>query len=72
MGILKSVRNYTAWAVVIIISDHEIYNSTSDDFHFTYLNNKQHCFTTRISTHRLETSHLNEDQVYALTEVCLF
>ena len=72
MGILKSVRNYTVWAVVIIISDHEIYNSTSDDFHFTYLNYKQHCFTTRISTHRLETSHLNEDQVYALTEVCLF
>ena len=72
MGILKSVRNYTVWAVVIIISDHEIYNSTSDDFHFTYLNNKQHCFATRISTHRLETSHLNEDQVYALTEVCLF
>ena len=62
MGILKSVRNYTVWAVVIIISDHEIYNSTSDDFRFKYLNDKQHCFTTRTSTHRLET----------LTEVCLF
>lgn len=72
MGIPKSDRNYTVWAVVIIISDHERYNSTSEDFHFTYLNEKQHCFTTRTSTHRLETSHFNDDQVYALTEVCLF
>lgn len=38
MGIPKSDRNYTVWAVVIIISDHERYNSTSEDFHFTYLN----------------------------------
>lgn len=72
MGILKSDRNYTVWAVVIIISDHEIYNSTSDDLRFTYLNDKHHCFTTRTSTHRLETSHFNNDQIYALTEVCLF
>ena len=40
MGILKSDRNYTVWAVVIIISDHERYTPplTTSASHISTMN----------------------------------